>query len=865
MTRPPQFYRRTRPKTPPQSALFPDNSGKLTGTIERIRFRAEDTGYTVLVVQPDGDFPTVVVVGHLSSLREGERVRFEGEWKEHPRFGRQLQAALSQPIVPTTAEGIEKFLASGTVKNIGPALAKRIVALFGEDTLEVIENEPRRLLKVSGLGEKKLVGLIESWKSQSEVKEVMLFLQDHDIPLHLAEKIFRAYGSAATHVLREDPYRLATDIFGVGFRTADRVAQKMGIPADDPGRCAAGAVYVLNRLGESEGHVFVPYAQLVAEAAEILEVAPGQVEEAIENLQKSGGIVVEDLATPGGGSSPGGGASTGGGPSPGGRAVYAQTYFAAETEVARRLMTLKQAARDGARFESALKGKGASGANLAERLAAVAGRALEGGMATGDQARAIERALVEKILIVTGGPGTGKTTVIDAVTKLYLQLGLQVVLGAPTGRAAKRLSEVTRHDASTIHRLLEFSWASGGFLRDAANPLTADVVIIDETSMMDIHLMAHLLRAVPDAASFILVGDVDQLPSVGPGNVLRDAIDSTVLPVVRLREVFRQAKESLIVENAHRVNRGEMPREPKGNDDLRDYYFIEENDAERCADILVELCRERIRGRFGLDPIRDVQVISPMQRGALGVQKLNVRLQEALNPPGAAPSIQAGGRIFRQGDKVIQIRNNYDKNVFNGDIGLIRSVDPSAGTIRVEYDPESVVDYSRDSLDEVIHAYAVTVHKSQGSEYPAVVIPLHNQHYPMLQRNLVYTALTRAKRLAVFIGSKKALAMAVKNAKVRRRWSRLAERLRESAGLPAIPMEAGNTPPTGEMEAGNAPLAGEDAPVPENGAAASERKSSGSVSDWDERPPDSVYEDQAGKEEEEPPAAGELTYHPVDE
>ncbi len=846
---------RTRMKTRPHTGLFPDTGGTLVGTVDRIRFRAEDTGYTVLVVQPDGDFPAIAVVGHLSSINEGERVEFEGEWKEHPRFGRQFHAAISKPIIPTTAEGIEKFLASGTVKNIGPALAKRIVSKFGEDSLDIIDNEPRRLLEIHGLGEKKLVGLVESWKSQSEIKEVMLFLQEHDVPLHMAAKIYRAYASAAIQILREDPYRLATDIYGVGFRTADRIAQKLGMPFDSPSRCAAGAVYVLNQLGETDGHVFVPYGELLERAADILEVSREQVANAVETLHKIGGVIIENIG------------SSHGVEKTSQSAVYAQPYYAAETEVARRLSALMGAVRDEARLEAALRGKGAVGQTLREKLASVSRRALEGGMATEDQSRAIEGALTEKVLIVTGGPGTGKTTIIEAVTRVYRQLGLQVVLGAPTGRAAKRLSEVTKHEARTIHRLLEFSWTSGGFLRDASNPLTADAVIIDETSMMDIHLMAHLLRAIPDTASLIIVGDVDQLPSVGPGMVLRDSIESGALPVVKLREVFRQAKESLIVANAHRVNRGEMPLEPKGSSELRDYYFIEENDAERCVDILVELCRERIKERFDLDPIKDVQVIAPMQRGTLGVQKLNTRLQEVLNPAGSGPSVQSGGRVFRPGDKLIQIRNNYEKNVFNGDIGLIKSVDPSTGAITVNFSPD-VVEYSRNALDELVHAYAVTIHKSQGSEYPAVIILLHTQHYPMLQRNLVYTALTRAKRLAVLIGSKKALAMAVKNSKVRSRWSHLAGRIRINSGLPALPVEIiEKTIEENTEKKSGENLSGKIASTEKDSQADASRVITQA---WDERPPDSVYEghieEENGGEEnggEDYASGGELTYHPV--
>ncbi len=815
-------------KSPPpssQTTLFPGDNGTLSGTVERVRFRAEETGYTVLLIQPEGDFPRVAAVGRLPAVREGEHFRFEGEWKEHPRFGKQFQVSAAYPVVPTTAEGIEKYLASRTVKHIGPVLAERIVARFGENALEVLDESPEKLLGVPGLGKKKLGEIVESWRSQREVKELMLFLQQFDIPLYLAEKIFRAYGTSAIQILRENPFRLALDIFGVGFRTADEIAKKIGIPPDAPGRCEAGANYILLQLAERDGHVFVPRPHLIEKSAEMLGVSPGLIERAIEARRKAGSLVVEE--TPASAPEAEGGAGPAG-------AVYMTALHAAEAEAARRLAAISRTSIDAARLEAALLGKGIPAAPLKERLCAFARTALAGGQATHDQANAIQAAMTEKVLIVTGGPGTGKTTIINAVVRLYDQLGLQVLLGAPTGRAAKRLSEVTQREAATIHRLLDFSWSTGGFTRNAAQPLLADVVIVDEASMLDISLLAHLLRAVPDPAVFILVGDVDQLPSVGPGNSLRDAIESGAFPVARLREVFRQEKESLIVENAHRVNRGEMPRSGEGPD--LDYYFIEEPDPERCADRAVEICRERIPARFGLDPIADVQVIAPMRRGTLGVQNLNARLQEALNPGGGGPAFQRGGEFFRIGDKLMQTRNNYQKNIFNGDIGLISGVDPESQSIRVAYDGE-IVEYAAAELDEVIHAYAVTVHKSQGSEYPAVVVPIHTQHYPMLQRNLIYTAMTRGKRLVVFLGTKKALAIALKNAKVRRRWSRLAERLRREMDLP-LP----------------APDAGSD-PAPPRGEAS-----------HDEAPPDAIYEEEAGGEAEgDFPGPGELTYHPVED
>ena len=466
MTRKPRTHRPRRGTPPPQAGLFPEDATELTGAVERIRFRAEDTGYTVLLVQPDNeDFPRVAVVGYLSSIREGERVRFEGAWKDHPRFGRQFHAELARPLEPTTTEGIEKYLASGIVKNIGPALARRIVARFGEKSLDILDNQPERLTEINGLGAKKLEAIVESWKSQSEVKEIMLFLRQYDISLHLSEKILRTYGEASIRILREDPYRLAAEIHGVGFKSADRIAQNLGIPADSPERLAAGAVYVLNQLAEREGHCFSPYGDLVETAAEMLETEADALTPVLESLGQGGALVIESANM------------TENLASAEGKRVYARPLYAAECEVARRLAALICTPRDEARLEAAMRGQGAPGNTTKERLGHLARRALEGGKATGNQGAAIEGALTQKVLIVTGGPGTGKTTIVSAVTNLYTKLGLQVILGAPTGRAAKRLSEVTGHEAATIHRLLAYSWHSGGFTRDAENPLAGDIVI----------------------------------------------------------------------------------------------------------------------------------------------------------------------------------------------------------------------------------------------------------------------------------------------------------------------------------------------------------------------------------------------------
>ncbi len=753
-----------------QDKLFENEKSFLTGIVQRIRFQSNESGFAVLLVELENETgEAITVVGSLNALKVGERVKFEGFWKDHPRFGRQLQVKTYTEIKPTSSEEIEKYLSSGIIKNIGPALAKRIVKLFGEKTLDVMEKTPKQLLKIPGIGEKKLEEIEESWETQSEMKEVMIFLRKYDIPINLSGRIFQTYGPDTIRILKENPYRLVTDIFGVGFQTADKIALSMGTKFDDPSRCAAGAMYVLKETSEREGHVLLPQTELESKASNLLGVESFQITSVIGELIKRELIFSETFlpqnqkkCVP---------------------SIYLQPLYSAEEEVANRVRILSEQEKDIARINLAIQKRGLIGESTEQKLSNYAKQALEGGQANKEQSLAIEKSLLDKVLVITGGPGTGKTTVIKAITNLYNNLGLQILLGAPTGRASKRLSEVTNHKATTIHRMLEYDWGSGGFLRDSSNPLASDCIIIDESSMLDIYLTSSLLRAIPDNCTVIMVGDVDQLPSVGPGNVLRDIIESKSVTVVRLTQIYRQNEKSLIVQNAHRINQGNPPVEgimDIKNKIIPDYIFLEESDPENCVNKILELCKNRIPNQYGLDPINEIQVISPMQRGTLGVKNLNISLQEILNPKTGNENFNIGERSFQVGDKLIQIRNNYEKNVFNGDIGIIQNCDLSNSTIKVAYD-YNLIEYSFNELDELTHAFAITVHKSQGSEYPAVIIPLHTQHYPMLQRNLVYTALTRAKKLVVFVGTKKAMTIAVRNGDVKQRYSLLSDRLMDSS------------------------------------------------------------------------------------
>ncbi len=755
---------------------------ELKGTVERITYYSEEDGYTVARFQPEGRSDLVTVVGNLMSVNVGASLRLEGFWTTHAKHGRQFKVENYQTVLPATVEGIRKYLGSGLIKGIGPVTARRIVKHFGLDTLEIIEHHPRRLREVLGVGKKRVGMITRAWEEQRSIKEVMLFLQSHDVSTSLAVKIYKQYGDAALDVVREDPYRLARDIYGIGFLTADKIARKMGLPTDSPQRVAAGIAYVLNQLAD-EGNVYAPQGRLIREATEILSVPSDLVEAGVVQLEEEEQVHCEDI-TYAIQDQPGVAIREE-------KAVYLLPFYYGEVGVANRLRTLINVERSRLAFYQTANWERVF-AHLAERTS----QPLNAG-----QQEAVRTALTNKVTVLTGGPGTGKTTTVRTIIRLLEARRRSYVLASPTGRAAKRLSEATGREAKTVHRLLEFSPQKGfRFQRNEDHPLEADMVIVDEASMLDLLLTNHLLKAVDPASHLLLVGDVDQLPSVGAGNVLRDIIASAIktspqkrcpelveglggteggrrqVAVVTLEEIFRQAEGSLIVANAHRINRGQMPLFAKG---ATDFFLFVEEDPEKAADLVVDLVKTRIPRKFGYHPVDDIQVLAPMYRGAVGVSNLNVRLQEALNPPSLAKSERRlAGRVFRLGDKVMQTRNNYDKEVYNGDIGRVVRLDLENQIMVVRID-DHPVPYDFSDLDELVHAYAVSVHKSQGSEYPAVVMPVLTQHYLMLQRNLLYTGMTRAEKLVVLVGTRKAIAIAVRNDKIAHRHTALDVRLRE--------------------------------------------------------------------------------------
>lgn len=731
----------------------------LQGHIERITYANEATGYTVAKVKVRGRRDLVTVVGSMASPQAGQVLKMKGEWVNHPRFGEQFKAVYCECSVPATAAGIQKYLASGLIKGIGPVMAKRIVARFGESTLDILDEQPQRLAEVEGIGEKRIAMIQRAWEEQREVREVMLFLQSHGVSAAYASKIFKAYGKESIEIVRSNPYRLASDIFGIGFLTADRIAGKLGFATDSPFRIQAGVLHVLHQLSD-EGHVYSPWDELLARCTQILEVEAHVVDQAIKALHREGKIVIEDLAEEGGQPGPI-------------RAVYLAKLHLSETSIAAKLRKLLSSPKSIRQVDTS-KALGWVQETYSIRLAA-------------KQAEAVARALRDKILVVTGGPGTGKSFLLQAVLRIAARMGSRILLAAPTGRAAKRMSEATGFEAKTIHRLLEFDFQKGGFKKNETHPLNCDLLVIDETSMVDTVLMHHLLKAVRLDTTLVLVGDVNQLPSVGAGNVLQDILRSGAVPVVELSEIFRQARESSIVVNAHRINAGEFPRLTPREDKLDDFFFIQEEDPERVLEKIKHLVMQRIPRRFRLDPLRDVQVLSPMNKGTVGVANLNGVLQACLNPQGR--EISRGGKTFRVGDKVMQTRNNYDKDVYNGDIGTIRGLDTELQEVKIGF-PDKTVTFEYAELDELVLAYAVSIHKSQGSDYPAVVLPLLTQHYIMLQRNLIYTAITRGRKLVVVVGTKKALAISINNAKTRKRHTRLEQRLR----LEPPPGEGENAP-----------------------------------------------------------------------
>lgn len=713
--------------------------------MERITYHNRDSHYTVAKLKVQGIRNLVTIVGNLVYVTLGEMLKLKGSWGVHPRYGEQFRVVSYEVVVPATAKGIERYLGSGLIKGIGPVMAKRLVQKFGDKTLDVIENDADRLREAEGIGSKRIDMIRTAWADQKEVREVMLFLQGHEVSAAYAARIYKQYGRNSISVVKDNPYRLAEDIFGVGFLTADKIAMKLGVPKDSLKRAAAGILYVLNKLSD-EGHVCFPYEPLLDECGKILETERDIIIEACRRAVEERKIIVEETGEAG---------DTG-------RTVYLAGLHAAETGVAEHIRSVFTAPGKDRLFD-----KDKSLEWVQKELNII--------LADG-QKSAIRMAMENKVLVITGGPGTGKTTLIRAILKIYRRSGRNVLMAAPTGRAAKRMSEATGFEAKTIHRLLEFSPKQGDFKKNEEYPLETDLVVIDEASMVDTLLMHSLLKAVPRDAVLVLVGDVDQLPSVGAGNVLKDIIDSGYIPTVRLNEIFRQASQSLIIVNAHRINNGEFPLLPPDRDELRDFYFIQLEDPEEVCRMVLNMCKNRIPEKFGLNPVKDIQVLSPMHRGVAGASNLNIELQKFLN--NSQDEFSRGGKTLKTGDKVMQIRNNYDKDVFNGDIGVITSIDKEEQELTVDYDGRRTA-YDFSELDEIVLAYAVSVHKSQGSEYPAVVLPLLTQHYMMLQRNLLYTAVTRGKKLVVIIGTKKALAMSIKNNKQQMRYTRLKERLRE--------------------------------------------------------------------------------------
>ncbi|HEY54654.1 MAG TPA: ATP-dependent RecD-like DNA helicase [Caldilineae bacterium] len=731
----------------------------LTGVIERITYHNEENGYTVAKLTAERGGGLVTIVGNMLGVSVGESVQLRGVWANHPKFGRQFKVEDFKTVLPATVAGIEKYLGSGLIKGVGPVTAKRIVRRFGADTLRVIDEEPDRLKEALGVGKKRVAMIKTAWQEQRQIKEVMIFLQSHGVSTSLAVKIYKQYGDGAVGVLKTDPYRLQRDIYGIGFLTADKIAQAMGIPHDSPERVAAGVAYVLGQQSD-DGHVYTPRPDLLNEAAPLLGVEKPLVEDAIARLQKDDRVKVEPVVYE---------------VQPSGerlgevQAVYLTPFYYGEIGVAGRLRRLHEArlAYGSTRLPAFIQFDWEPAFAALHRQTGIE--------LAPKQRQAVQTALTNPVTVLTGGPGTGKTTTLRSIIRLLRAAGNRFALAAPTGRAAKRMAEATGHKAKTVHRLLEVSPSEGfSFKRDADNPLDIDMLIVDEASMLDLLLTNHLLKAIPPGAHLLLVGDVDQLPSVGAGNVLRDVIDSGEVAVVQLDTIFRQAADSYIITNAHRINQGQMPLFPK---DARDFFLFKIEDVDRCADMVVDLVQNRIPGRFGT-PTTEIQVLSPMHRGVIGVGMLNQRLQQTLNPASdRKPQRIVGGRTFRVGDRIMQTRNNYDLDVFNGDMGVVTGIDPIMHTLTASIDGRAVI-YDWLNLDELTHAWAVSVHKSQGSEYRAVVIPFHTTHYMMLQRNLLYTAVTRAQELVVIVGTQRALGIAVRNDKVAERHSALAERLR---------------------------------------------------------------------------------------
>ncbi|MGD2245888.1 MAG: ATP-dependent RecD-like DNA helicase [Candidatus Aminicenantes bacterium] len=697
------------------------------GTIESIVYYSPETGYTVChFSQEDGQ--TFTIIGTFPPLSPGETIKIKGKWIINPKFGKQFKVENYIPVLPSSVKGIEKFLSSGLIKGIGPVLAKRIVKRFGPQTVDILSKNIDRLKEVDGVGDVKFREINKSWQIHEGIRELIIFLQEHNISTSLATKIYRQYGEKSYHVLKENPYQACHDIWGIGFKTADQIALNLGMSPTSPERISAYILYILEKDTE-QGHVFSFQKDVHKRCRKEMEAEEGKIRRAMDDLIKQKQVIAED--------------------SDDDKAIYLPFYYQAQEEVVRNIHNLARFPIPTPDFDVQKEIT-----KVEKDLGIQFSRA---------QKLAVKESLYKKILVITGGPGTGKTTIVKAIIDLFHRWQRTVLLTAPTGRAAKRLSEATGHAAKTLHRILEFNPKLGSFRRNESYQLSGDALIIDEFSMVDLSLLYYLLKAVPREMHLILVGDKDQLPSVGPGNLLRDFIDSKTVEVVRLDEIFRQEKESLIVLNAHRVNRGEKLIYPEKGDTESDFYFIHKDDEQKVFQTVMNLCVDRIPRKFSLNPLSpEIQVISPMYRGLIGVENLNIELQKRLNPN--QDGLKLGSREIRVYDKVMQIKNNYEKEIFNGDIGTVVDSDKRAYRLVVNFDGRDIV-YEREELNEIVLAYAVSVHKSQGSEYKAVVMPLMTQHFIMLQRNLFYTALTRARRLSCIVGSYKALYIAIKNDK----------------------------------------------------------------------------------------------------
>ena len=730
---------------------------KIRGVVERITYQNPENGYTVLKCAVKSYKELVTVIGSLLDVNVGSVLLIYGNWKVDSRYGRQFAAESWEETLPATVFGIEKYLGSGLIKGVGPKYAKKIVAQFGIETLEVIETDISRLQEVDGIGKKRIKMIRDSWERQKEIKNVMLFLQDHGVSTSFAAKIYRQYGNESLDKMKENPFQMADDIWGIGFKTADGIAQKLGFAKEAYVRLRSGIMYTLSNLAD-EGHVFAYQEQLIAKAAELLEAEESSIVMTLDQMIMDKDLICEtvdyntDQAEM--------------------KAIYLPAFYYAEAGVAGKLKRLAQAPAADRLWHALMDARQKIGN---ESLSIDVSKIQEKVHMEYDeiQADAIRKAAVSKVMVLTGGPGTGKTTTTQGIIAAYRSFGLKILLAAPTGRAAKRMTEATGLEAKTIHRLLECK-PPEGYQKNENNPLEGDVLIIDECSMIDMILMNALLKAIPEGMRLILVGDIDQLPSVGAGNVLRDIIDSGVFPVVRLTRIFRQAQSSRIIMNAHAINEGKFPDISNGKN--TDFFYIEKEDPEEAVQEIVRLVKNNLP-RYYKTPWNHIQVLTPMQKGIVGAANLNLALQEALNPQG--DGLRRGGYLFRAGDKVMQIRNNYEKEIFNGDIGTVESVDLQERMLKVNFD-QHIIEYEASELDELVHAYATTIHKAQGSEYPIVVMPVLMNHYVMLQRNLIYTGITRAKKVLVIVGTRKALSYAVRNVTVTKRNTFLKERLCET-------------------------------------------------------------------------------------